>query len=230
MIHCLHGAVGSFHAWETIRQHLRESIQAIDLWRFFDRSPHSLTAAGQSISENAKAGDVLLGYSMGGRLALHALLADPEKWQAAIIVSAHPGLNEGQAERRAKDRDWAQLADRDWSSFLREWNQQGILESLPEGMVQANFKDQNSVSQSFLHWSLGMQKDLRPDFPEITCPVLWITGDRDPKFTALAKEATELLPNSENLIIEESGHRVPWDQPGEFCSAVQNFLQRLTTC
>ncbi|MDA7508581.1 hypothetical protein N8488_01170, partial [Akkermansiaceae bacterium] len=116
MIHCLHGAVGSFRAWETLSQELNESVNALDLWRLFDRSTPTLFEAGRIISEGAEFGDLILGYSMGGRLALHALTAAPEKWRAAIIVSAHPGLVSGQQERREEDREWASLSRGNWTS------------------------------------------------------------------------------------------------------------------
>jgi 2-succinyl-6-hydroxy-2,4-cyclohexadiene-1-carboxylate synthase len=226
MIHCLHGAVGSFRAWETLSQELNESVNALDLWRFFDHSTPTLFEAGQLICEDAGFGDVVLGYSMGGRLALHALIAKPEKWKAAIIVSAHPGLSLGIEERKEKDREWARFSKQNWPSFLHHWNNQDLLLSSPKTLHQADIKDQEFVSQSFLHWSLGNQKDLRSDLPKITCPVLWITGGLDPKFTALAEEATALLPNSEHLIVRGSGHRVPWHQPDKFFTLVQTFLQR----
>lgn len=226
MIHCLHGAVGSFKAWENFREDLGHSMTPVDLWRFFDQATPTLAEAGQSICQTASSGDILLGYSMGGRLALHALITDPQKWKAAIIVSAHPGLTEEKEERRIKDLEWAALSARDWESFLQEWNQQSILDSLPEGLHQADISDQKNVSQSFENWSLGNQKDLRPELPKITCPVLWITGEHDPKFTTLAKEACELLPNSEHLVIANSGHRAPWDQPSKFRAVINDFLKR----
>ena len=131
MIHCLHGAVGSFRAWETLSQELNESVNALDLWRLFDCSTPTLFEAGRIISEGAEYGDLILGYSMGGRLALHALTAAPEKWRAAIIVSAHPGLVSGQQERREEDREWASLSRGNWTSFLDQWNRQDVLFIIP---------------------------------------------------------------------------------------------------
>lgn len=227
MIHCLHGAVGSYRDWETFGKDLGESVNPVDLWRLFDEENPSLTEAGQSICNTADSGDVLLGYSMGGRLALHALLADPEKWRAAIIISAHPGLIEGQKERLVRDRDWAELSQRDWEAFRSQWNQQSILASLPNGLHQAESRDQKPVSQSFLYWSLGTQKNLRSKLSQITCPVLWITGAKDTKFTALAEEVSGLLSDNEHLVIRGAGHRVPWDQSKGFSAAVEDFLKRL---
>ncbi|MEN8785954.1 MAG: alpha/beta fold hydrolase [Akkermansiaceae bacterium] len=229
MIHCLHGAVGSYRDWEVFGKDLDESINPVDLWRLFDEGNPSLTEAGQIISNAADSDDVLLGYSMGGRLALHAILADPKKWKAAIIVCAHPGLIEDQKERLVKDRDWAELSKRDWATFLKQWNQQGILASLPDGLHQAEIRDQKPVSQSFLHWSLGTQKNLRSKLSRITCPILWITGAKDTKFTILAEEVSSLLSNNEHLVIQGAGHRAPWDQPKRFSAAVQDFLKRIPT-
>ena len=225
MIHCLHGAVGSFQAWEPFRKSFGEPSNPIDLWRFFDHSAPTLVEAGRLICQLAEQNDMLLGYSMGGRLALHALLAEPQKWKAAIIISSHPGLLVGQSDRQSQDRDWAELAEKEWPAFLHQWNQQGIFSALPKGLNQAGIEDQQQVSQSFLQWSLGIQKNLRVELPKITCPILWVTGENDPKFTKLAEESTTLLPNSKHQVISNSGHRVPWDQPNEFCEVIQTFLQ-----
>ncbi|MCX6865074.1 MAG: hypothetical protein NTV46_02435, partial [Verrucomicrobia bacterium] len=84
-------------------------------------------AGGEESRGNGRA---LLGYSMGGRLALHALLEENPPWQAAIIVSAHPGL-EAEAERetrRTADAAWAhQALTGNWQEFLAAWDAQPML-------------------------------------------------------------------------------------------------------
>ena len=224
MIHCLHGAVGSHHDWSVFQDRFDDELNALDLWRFFDIDEPTLAEAGHKIAAQAVPGDILLGYSMGGRLALHALLADPKRWQAAIIISAHPGLTHGHQDRLANDQAWGQLALQNWEKFLQKWNDQEILASTPEGFHQAEASDQKAVSQSFHHWSLGKQGDLRSRLHEITCPVLWISGEKDPKFTTLAAEASALTPLAVHRTISSAGHRVPWDQPEEVAHQVRSFL------
>ncbi|MFT6242890.1 MAG: 2-succinyl-6-hydroxy-2,4-cyclohexadiene-1-carboxylate synthase [Paracoccaceae bacterium] len=227
MIHCLHGAVGSHRDWELFKDSFNQDTKAVDLWKLFENASPTLPEAGQIIADQAAQNDILLGYSMGGRLALHALLADPKKWQAAIIISAHPGLLEGHPERLANDKSWSRLPDKNWEFFLSRWNKQNILSTPPAGLKQAEFQDRAAVAESFHHWSLGTQENLRLHFSEITCPVLWITGENDPKFTKLAEEALSYLPNARHHATAHSGHRVPWETPRSFLEIVNNFLKNL---
>lgn len=227
MMHCLHGAVGSFRDWRPLQAALSIPVRALDLWRFFDGEIPNLAQAGRVIAGNVNEGDLLLGYSLGGRLALHALLAAPEKWRAAVIVSAHPGLTKGHEERLAADQKWGELARQDWPGFLEQWNAQAILSGSPVGMTQASRDDQDAVARSFADWSLGRQQDLRPLLPSVTCPVLWLTGDKDQKFSSLAVEAVELLPSARHQVLPGCGHRLPWESPGPFLAAVETFLNSI---
>lgn len=227
MIHCLHGAVGSYRDWDQLTDSMPGQIRPLDLWRLLDGPSPSLSEAGTIIAQEANQDDILIGYSMGGRLALHALLADPDKWRGAIIVSAHPGLRIGHLERQASDRRWANLAQRDWEAFLRSWNDQGVLSGVPAGLHQAGFGDREAVSKSFHFWSLGCQEDLRSSLARIKCPVLWLTGEKDLKFTELAEEVCPLLPQGRHLVIPHCGHRLPWESPASFHEAVEKFLDSL---
>ena len=70
---------------------------------------------------SATAGDVLLGYSMGGRLALELL--QRERFAKAVIISA--GLNVPDPARVARDEEWARrFESEEWSSLMRAWNAQ----------------------------------------------------------------------------------------------------------
>lgn len=227
MIHCLHGAVGSPSDWEIFEHSLGEKTKPWHLWDFFKDPPPSLQSAGLTIANHAAQGDILLGYSMGGRLALHALLSAPATWRAAIMISAHPGLITGELERLSYDEQWATLAEDNWPSFIEKWNQQTILASPPPGLHQASRKDQSAVAASFRHWSLGKQKNLASSLSTITCPVLWITGARDEKFTHLGREISTLIPFVKHEIVQDSGHRVPWEQPDLFASLVRQFINAL---
>jgi hypothetical protein len=65
-------------------------------------------------------GDVVLGYSRGGRLALEAL-AGGARYRKAVIVSSGLNLETGREERRARDEAWARRFERDpWDEVLRD--------------------------------------------------------------------------------------------------------------
>ena len=234
MIWALHGAVGMAADWRSFAAAMPADfggVRRLDLWRFLDCCPMSLDECGQALADEIKRIDpepTLLGYSMGGRLALHAMLSQPELWKSAIIVSAHPGLNKEteKCQRREKDAEWSALALKgDWRDFLRKWDTQDVLSGEVKMPDRIKLKERRiSVARSFVDWSLGAQADLTPELAKITCPTLWVTGESDSKFTELAKSAVSHLPHGKHQVISDCGHRVPWQQPEVFGRACREFL------
>ncbi|HVJ47114.1 MAG TPA: hypothetical protein VM511_12050, partial [Luteolibacter sp.] len=74
-------------------------------------------------------------------------------------------------------------------------------------------------------WSVGAQQPLWDRLSEIRIPVLWIAGESDPKYVALAGRAAALTPKGVLEIIPGSGHRVPWERPITFAERVARFLK-----
>lgn len=237
---CLHGAVGMAADWRGFAKNLAAAAvgsRAVDLWRFLDCCPMPLPDFGKALNADA-GGEVfrgshraLLGYSMGGRMALHALLEKDHPWQAAVIVSAHPGLeNEtNRAARRASDAAWATRAlAGNWQEFLDSWNAQSVLGSaLPreKNMSGSLIMRRREIARSFVDWSLGAQEPLWDRLGEITIPVLWIVGENDTKFRELAERAAPLMPHCHLAIAPASGHRVPWEAEAWFAQTVTSFLR-----
>jgi 2-succinyl-6-hydroxy-2,4-cyclohexadiene-1-carboxylate synthase len=232
---CLHGAVGQASGWRGLAVP-GWGVKRVDLWRFLSCCPMTLPGFGRALNDEAVGGGrsgaegrrVLVGYSMGARLALHALL-DGGPWDAAVLVGPHPGLEDPQARaaRRELDAGWAGRAmSGDWREFLRTWNEQPLFAESAEGEPAPELR-RREVARSFIDWSLGAQEPLWPRLAEITCPVLWCAGERDPKFRALGERATGLLPAGELWVAPGSGHRVPWDAAEAFRAKVREFLERV---
>ena len=237
---CLHGAVGMAADWRELAKKLAPagiSTRAVDLWRFLDCCPMPLTDFGKALNAEAGGeisrtnGRTLLGYSMGGRLALHALLEPDHPWQAAVIVSTHSGLeNEAdRAARRNADITWAtQALAGNWPQFLDAWNGQSILGPTPMRDPQGSgslIMRRREIARSFVDWSLGIQEPLWDRLGEISIPVLWIAGENDPKFLALARQAVSLMPNAQLATAPSSGHRVPWEAADWLANQIASFLK-----
>lgn len=232
---CLHGAVGAAADWSPFRpawEQASHEVRAVDLWRFLDCCPRSLadtaTALNAEVTGKSRK-NLLVGYSMGGRIALHALLAENAPWDAAVIISAHPGLESEQEKsaRRKKDADWSvKCLHGDWEPFLEEWQQQSILQGSAISDRTPLRLRRKEIARSFLDWSLGTQDNLWPLLPQIKVPLLWLTGEHDQKFTALAARACALMPQASHQIIAAAGHRLPWDQPQAFVQQITKFDQR----
>lgn len=235
---CLHGAVGAASDWRGLAQSLAAlgiSTRAVDLWRFLECESVSMPEFGKRLNADA-AGEIpraarriLIGYSMGGRLALHALL-EGGPWDVAVIISANPGLRDPDeaAARRRSDTVWAtQALTLAWQDFISKWNAQPILggamrDSREDGKL---IQRRREIARSFVDWSLGSQQPLWDRLPEIKIPVLWIAGENDAKFCAIAEEASGLPENSQLAIAPATGHRVPWEN-AEWLAERINDLRR----
>lgn len=237
---CLHGAVGAMADWRGFAKRLaagKTGSRAVDLWRFLECGPMSMADFGKALNADAGgevfrgSGRALLGYSMGGRLALHALLEKGHPWQAAVIVSAHPGLElepERQA-RRASDAAWATRAlTGDWRGFLDAWNSQPALAggAIRDPQASARLAAQRrEIARSFVDWSLGAQEPLWPRLGEISVPVLWVAGGNDAKFRVLGERAVAQIPGARLAIAPGSGHRVPWEAEEWLAGETARFLR-----
>ncbi len=232
MIYALHGAVGMAADWKRFAQEMNAvdmPVARVDLWQYLACCPMPIDRFGAAFNKEVHATDpVLLGYSMGGRLALHALLNNPDKWSKAIIVSAHTGISEPECiPRQAHDAVWAaKVLKGDWDAFLAEWNAQGVLAGSEMLDRRKLHPRREAVARSFRDWTVGVQQDLLERLHEITCPVLWVVGENDTKFLEVAKRAVSALPNGRLEVVSDCGHRVPWEKPIEFANAVQIFLQQ----
>lgn len=236
---CLHGSVGTPSDFRPLAKSLASSAistRSVDLMRFLEEGPLPIQDFGKALNKDAGgetfrgSGRSLLGYSLGGRLALHSLLEPDHPWQAAVIISSHPGL-ETADERKARfssDQTWAAKAFASpWPDFLAAWHSQPVLGGdfrEPEASLQLVSRRQE-IARSFVDWSLGAQQPLWNRLSSIHVPVLWIAGENDAKYRALAERAVPLLPKGVLEIAPAAGHRVPWDRPIWIAERIARFLK-----
>jgi len=231
MIFALHGNMGSAEDFAFLQPDVavvssRLAIQQVDLWPL-SRLSLKEVAAGLKRRAELYERRWLLGYSMGGRIALQALADDPDFWTGAIIISAHPGLptEQERALRLDNDREWARLArTASWFDFLAKWNAQSVLAGeIPPHQASLESRREN-VAAAFENWSLGRQEDLRLRLATVSGKVTWVVGQNDLKFLALAIEMRALLPHCELIVIPNCGHRVLLKHPEVIRNLVWGFL------
>ncbi len=235
MIHFLHGNAGLPDDLMPLVLAIGQRFHAWHLWHTLADHPEANSFDGfAKLLNDIAALDthrprVLLGYSLGARLALHALTQQPQLWDAAILISAHPGLrtDEERAARLRQDHVWSVRFLRDpWPDVMAAWNAQPVLagETVPANDHRLTETWRRAIAHACDVWSLARQADLRPRLPSVQCPVLWITGARDKKFAALAADACTLLPHASHVIMPESGHRAHLDQPAAVAAEISGFL------
>ncbi|HEY2907331.1 MAG TPA: alpha/beta fold hydrolase [Vicinamibacterales bacterium] len=166
---------------------------------------------------------VLAGYSMGGRLALQALI-DGAPFNRAVIVSAGLNLEEGREDRRARDEEWARRFESDpWQDIMADWNAQPVFGGHFVDRLERDY-DRHELARQLRESSPGVLPPLAPRLHEITIPVLWIAGEHDQKYVDVGRHAVSLLPSAELWVCPNAGHRVPWEQPQAFAARLREFV------
>lgn len=172
-----------------------------------------------------------LGYSMGGRLALHIALARPEAVGALVLVGASPGITDAaaRAERRAADEALAaHLEAIGTAAFVEEWLTQPLFAGLDatsshRGARLAN--DPAGLASSLRLAGTGAQDPLWDALGSITAPVLLVVGEDDPKFTGLAEAMQPRFGGACDLVVlPGTGHACHLEAPEAFCDVVDPWL------
>jgi 2-succinyl-6-hydroxy-2,4-cyclohexadiene-1-carboxylate synthase len=177
----------------------------------------------------------VLGYSMGGRLALHLALAAPERLWALILESASPGIADPQEckARVASDNALAGSIERDGlETFVDRWQAQPLFASqanLPPEVFERQRRQRLAgnplgLANSLRGMGAGAQGYLLPRLGELTMPTLLLAGDLDHRYASLAREMAPHLTQAEVQIISDAGHAAHLEQPKAFGEIVERFL------
>ena len=162
--------------------------------------------------------DLLVGYSMGGRLALDLL--QRRRFDKAVIISA--GLNVPDEARRERDEEWERrFESEDWSSLMRAWNAQEVFGGHVVDRREEDF-DRAELARQLRENSPAVLPP--PPLESVETPILWVAGERDAKYVEIAKGAVRRLPHAELWICPDAGHRVPWEQPDLLVARLRTFL------
>ncbi len=177
----------------------------------------------------------VLGYSMGGRIALRLALHSPGRFSALVLESASPGIGDA-AEREARVRSDAELADaikRDGiAAFVDRWEAQPLFSTpakLPDAIRHALREqrlrnDPRGLANSLRGIGAGAAEPVFDRLTELRMPVLLITGALDEKYCSLARRTAAGLRSQRHAVVPDAGHAVHLEQPETFAEAVRSFL------
>jgi 2-succinyl-6-hydroxy-2,4-cyclohexadiene-1-carboxylate synthase len=235
-LHCIHGNLQTKRVWEPLEgnfnlQGLDISLACEDLYEGnhmgFDQWTQEFCKRVERDAAGKKT--FLLGYSLGGRLALHACLARPDLWSGVIVVSGDPG-SDGPDQKKVqleKDKQWAErFRSEAMDSLLVEWDEQpvfcSILNSVPRNPKEL---DAQKTARLFEVFSKGRQRALLPELSRLQAPpVLYLSGEKDGKYSELGEKLASSCPIVRHRIVPQAGHRVPWENPDSFVEAILGFM------
>ena len=177
----------------------------------------------------------VVGYSMGGRLALHYVLRYGASVRRLVLESASPGIEteEGRRERRRADEELARsIARVGVEAFVDRWERLPLFASqqtLPESVRSRHRAERLSNHPLSLAASLrgvgtGSLPSLWDRLGEVEVPTLLLAGALDRKFVEIARRMEERLPGATLVVVEGAGHAVHLERPEPWTSAVGGFL------
>ncbi|RAM48704.1 MAG: 2-succinyl-6-hydroxy-2,4-cyclohexadiene-1-carboxylate synthase [Hapalosiphonaceae cyanobacterium JJU2] len=179
----------------------------------------------------------LVGYSMGGRLALYLTLYFPQRFTKVVLESASPGLVTAaeRQERIKRDEQIARKIERslekdDFLTFLRNWYHQpifGNIENHPKFQNLLEIRIQNNpleLAKSLRFMGTGCQPSLWEKLQDNPNNLLLIVGENDKKFVDINQQMAEICQDCQLKIVSNASHNIHFEKPKDFVENINIFL------
>jgi 2-succinyl-6-hydroxy-2,4-cyclohexadiene-1-carboxylate synthase len=174
----------------------------------------------------------LVGYSLGGRIALSMLRLAPTRFRAVTVISAHPGLVDAAERTRRRDVDarWiALLRAAGIRAFVEAWETQGLFAGQQTRVAPPRLAAQRArrlaqrpegLARSLECLGLGRMPPAREALAGFSGELQWIVGAEDTKFRALADQVRQWRPATRIAVLADCGHNPLLEQPEALAAAL----------
>lgn len=230
----LHGFTQTSRSWDPYVALLDESTPMLRV----DMPGHGLSthiradlpATADLIATQCGLGDYI-GYSMGGRVALHVALQHPHCVRRLVLISATAGLAnpDERQKRRSDDEVLADtIGELGVPQFINQWLAQPMFSRLPTSQSDIIDRCRNTaegLAQSLRDSGTGSQESLWERLHELAMPALLIVGAEDVKFCNIAHEMKDRIGDNAQLeVITGAGHTVHLEQSQQVAQLLNEFL------
>jgi len=244
----LHGFMGSSAEWRDLMAAIgdRAFCISVDLpghGASLGLAPETYTTEGSAqavvyvLEELEVESPVMVGYSMGGRLALYLALRYPERCAGLFLESASPGL-ESMKERTARieaDESRAKrLESGDLEQFLSNWYRQPLFASLARNdkllgqTIEARLRnDPVELAKSLRGMGTGSQPSLWGELDGLAAPALAVAGGLDEKYAKISSRMAGINPRIGSELVQGAGHNVHEEAPAEYVALLERFISGL---
>jgi 2-succinyl-6-hydroxy-2,4-cyclohexadiene-1-carboxylate synthase len=177
----------------------------------------------------------VIGYSMGGRVALQLAFEAPERVSALVLVGATPGYktrDERRARRFSDSLLASEILKEGVEAFADRWEALPLIAS--QERIEAPWRDQmkarrranrpRGLAGSLRGMGSGKMPSLWERLRSLEVPTLLVTGEQDDKFTAIARDAVGLIPRASYSVIRDAGHSAHLERPFEVAAQIWGWL------
>ena len=170
----------------------------------------------------------LVGYSLGGRVAMHFACSQSTGLLGVIVEGGHPGLTSAaeRQERQTSDGQWARrFREESLVDVFHDWYQQKVFASLNaeqrKNLVASRSQNNGLALAAMLQaTSLAVQPDLRAALRNAPFPFHYLCGEFDSKFRALAAEVS-----TDCHVIDDAGHNAHRERPDGVTQCLARILR-----
>jgi 2-succinyl-6-hydroxy-2,4-cyclohexadiene-1-carboxylate synthase len=217
-------------AWRPVAELLPERYPSALL----DHREHSLEGRLAEIADAAGEGSVLVGYSLGGRLALRAVLRDPGRYAGLVTVGATAGIDDPalrSSRAEADDRLAAWMEAAPIEDVVSIWERQPLFADQPEGLIEEQrpgrlSHDPGSLAMLLRTAGQGVLEPVWHELLTLDLPVLAIAGARDEGYVRAAQRMADVAPRGRAAIVEDAGHAAHLQRPQRVAELIEEFLNR----
>ena len=245
----LHGFTQSGRSWREVISNLPDGWKWVvpDLrghgeTRVRPGAPHSMEACTADLEmlwdHLGIARTHLVGYSMGGRLALHVAATRPERILSLLTIGAHGGLDEDAREgRRRGDEALAQRIEKDGlEAFVNYWSSLPLFAGLerrgPSFVAQVRAERMSNhvagLAESLRGMGAGAMRPVWDELAHVRCSCTFVAGQLDHGYVASARRLAASVPDGRVVIVQRAGHTVHQERPDAFARLLLAHLEAAT--
>ena len=215
-------------AWAPVAERLDPPTTLLD------HREHSFEGRLAEI-EAAGEGTLLVGYSLGGRLALRAALRDPGRYAGLVTVGVTAGI-EAPAERAARAEADERLASWIEAALIEDvvavWERQPLFADQPDALIEQQragrlAQDPVALARLLRTAGQGVLEPVWSDLLTFELPLLALAGGRDEGYVSAARKIADTAPNARAQIVQDAGHAAQLQRPDEVASVVAAFRSNL---
>lgn len=238
----LHGFMGSGADWAAVAERIGGYVIAPDLPGHGaslrdDSAEFTMPAAANSIiallDQLNISHCILLGYSMGGRLALYLATHYPDRFTKLILESSSPGIDNS-AERSARktwDTQIAQsLISQSLIAFLSDWYAMPLFNTFrqhpdyAQAFARRMQNDPQQLALSMQMMGTGSQPSLWDAWARLSVETLLVVGELDTKYVGISADMQQRNPSAQRVVLSGLGHNTHFEDADRFANAVSGFI------
>jgi 2-succinyl-6-hydroxy-2,4-cyclohexadiene-1-carboxylate synthase len=210
----------------AVAKRYRSTCLDFSTWTFEERVEEILAATSH--------GHSLVGYSMGGRLALHAALREPDRLAALVLVGVSAGIEdrrEREDRRRSDESLAAWMERRSIDEVVERWESQPVFASQPDELRERQrpgrmSHDPRLLAQLLRSAGQGALEPVWGRLGELRCPVLLTAGEQDRRYASAAGRMAAAMPDARVRLVPDAGHAPQLEAPAAFAGLLGDFLHQ----